>query len=88
MTGQLQYYGKIGLTNAGYVSQLRVNGDVLLGSDTGCKNKNTKGVEEIFHEISEYMRLSLVKMCIEDFPSVRTDDQLAMSTQQTFKRRN
>ena len=28
MTGQLQYYGKIGLTNAVGVSQVRVNGDL------------------------------------------------------------
>ena len=26
MTGQLQYHGKIGLTNAGDISKVRVNG--------------------------------------------------------------
>ena len=44
MTGQLQSYGKIGLANAGDVSQVRVNGDLLRGFYTGYKNKNTKRV--------------------------------------------
>ena len=43
MIGQIQYYGKIGLTNAGEVSQLRVNGDLLRGFDTGCKKNQTVG---------------------------------------------
>ena len=53
MTGQLQYYGKIGLTNTGGVIQVRVNGDLLRGFDTGCKIKNAKTVERILHELSE-----------------------------------
>ena len=57
MTGQLQYYGKIGLTNDENVSQLRVNRKLLRGFDTVCKNKNTKQVEGIFHELSKEMRV-------------------------------
>ena len=64
MTGQLQYYGKIGLTNNGGVSQVRLNGDFLHGFDTGCKNKTTKRVEGIFHCLSEDIKMSLVKMFI------------------------
>ena len=41
ITGQLQYYGKIGPTNAGGISQVRVNYDLSRGFDTGCKNKKT-----------------------------------------------
>ena len=51
--GYLQYYGKIGLTNTGGIIQVRVNGDLLRGFDTGCKIKNAKTVERILHELSE-----------------------------------
>ena len=40
-------YGKIVLTNDVGVSQVRVNGDLLRGFDTGCKNKNHTGVGNI-----------------------------------------
>ena len=61
--GQLQSYGKIGLTNSGYVSQVKVNINFSRAFDTGLQ-KNTKGVELILHKLSEEMRVSLVKMCI------------------------
>ena len=64
MIGQLQCHGKIGLTNAGVVIQVRVYGGLLRGFDSGKKNKNTKWVEGTFHKLSEEMRVSLVKMCI------------------------
>ena len=64
MTGQIQYYGKIGLTNDGGVNKIIVNGDLLRGFDNGCKNKNTKRVEGILHEISDEMGVSLAKMCV------------------------
>ena len=86
MIGQIESHGKIGLTNAGYVSQLRVNGDLSCGFDTGCKTKNTKQVEGIFHKLSEDMSVSLVKMCIEDAPAARAADRLALSKQQTAHR--
>ena len=41
MTLQIQYYCRIVLTNVGGVSQVRVNGDLLHGFHTCCKNKNT-----------------------------------------------
>ena len=44
ITGQLQYYGKIGLTNYGGVSQVRVNGDLSRGFDTGCKKQKYQTV--------------------------------------------
>ena len=40
MIGQLQYYGKIILTNSGGVSQVRVNGDLSRVFDTGCNYIN------------------------------------------------
>ena len=43
----VSFYGEIGLTNAGGVSQVRVNGDLSRGFDTGCKNKNHMGVGNI-----------------------------------------
>ena len=47
MTGHVQYYGKIGLKNSGGIIQVRVNGDLSCGFDTGCKNKNHTGVGNI-----------------------------------------
>ena len=86
VTVQIQPYGKIGLTNAGGVSQVRVNGDLWRGFDTSCK-KNTKRVERIFHKLSEEIRVSLVNMFIEDAPSVHAAERLALSKEWTAKRR-
>ena len=47
ISGQFQSYGKIVLTNDVGVSQVRVNGDLSRGFDTGCKNKNHTGVGNI-----------------------------------------
>ena len=44
ITGQLQYYGKIIVTNAVSVSQVRVNGDLSRGFNTGYKNKIPNGL--------------------------------------------
>ena len=52
MKYQIQSCGKIGLTKSGGFSQVRVNGDLSCGFDTGCKNKNAKRVDEIFHKFS------------------------------------
>ena len=54
MTGQLQYYGKIVLTNAGGVSQVRVNSNWSHGFYTGCK-KILNGWRE--YSISSQSRL-------------------------------
>ena len=64
MTVQFQSYGKTGLTNDGGVSQVRVNDNLSHGFKNLLGEKNTKRVEEIFHNLSEKMRVSLVKMCI------------------------
>ena len=81
ITGQLKSYGKIGLTNSGGVSQVRVNGDLSRVFDTGCKQKNTKRVEVIFHDLSEEMKMSLLKMYIDYAPEACAADRLAMSKQ-------
>ena len=39
--------------------------------NTGFKNKSTKRVEGIFHDLLEEIMISLVKMFIEDDPSVQ-----------------
>ena len=49
--------------------------------------KSTKRVEVIFHEIAEKIRVSLVKICIDNGLSERTADQLALSKQQTENKR-
>ena len=64
ITGQIQYDGKLGMTNAGGISQVRANSDLSDGFDTGYKNKDSKRVEGIFHELSEEIRVSLENMCI------------------------
>ena len=87
MTGHVQYYGKIGLKNSGGIIQVRVNGDLSCGFDTGCKNKNTKRVEGIFYKLSEEMMVYPTKMCIEDLPAARTANQLDISKQLTENRR-
>ena len=81
ITGQIQSYGILKLTNTGGVSQVRVDSDLSCGFYTGCKNKNTKRVEGIFHVISKEMRLSLMKMCIEGALAVCAADQLDLSKQ-------
>ena len=64
MAGHIHSYGKIGTTNSGGASQVRVSVNLSRGCDTGCKNKNTKWVEGIFNDLSEETRVSLVKMRI------------------------
>ena len=86
MTGWVKYGGKIRLTNAGGVSQVRVNSNLSRGFDTSCK-KNSKRVERIFHKLSEEIRVSLVNMFIEDAPSVHAAERLALSKEWTAKRR-
>ena len=46
MTGQIQSYGKIGMTNAGSVGQIRVNCDLSRVFDTGWKSKIPNGWRE------------------------------------------
>ena len=86
ITIQIKSYAKIGLTNAGGVSQVRFKVDLSCGFDTGCKSKNTKQVEGILHKLSEEMRVSLVKMYIEYALESRAYDQLAMYKQQNANR--
>ena len=85
MTGQIKSYGKIELTNSGGVSQVRVNGNLSRGFDTGCKNKNTKWVEGIFHDILKEAGVPLMNICIEDVPEERASDQIALYKQLTEK---
>ena len=40
--GQIQYYGKIGLTNDLGVSQVRLNSDLSRGFDTGCQKNRCR----------------------------------------------
>ena len=44
-------------------------------------------MEGIFHNISEKMRVSLVKMRIEDDPEAHATDRLDLSKQRSTKRR-
>ena len=83
ITVQIQSYDKIGLTNSGGVGQVRVNSDLSRRFYNGCKNKNTKRLDGIFHNLSEEMKVSLVKMCIYNAPTARAANQLALSKQQT-----
>ena len=84
ITFQLQYYGKIVPTNAEGVSQVRVNGYLSSVLDTICPPK--KRAEGTLHEISEDMRVSLAKICIEDALAACAADQYALYKQQNAKR--
>ena len=43
-------------------------------------------MQVIFHKLSDYMRVSLEKMCIEGAPVAHASGQLAMSKQRTTKK--
>ena len=42
MTGQMQYYGQIGIIHAGTVVQVRINGDLSHGFDAHSNKKIRK----------------------------------------------
>jgi len=87
LTGQLQSFGRIGLTCAAGVSQVRTNRDLSRGFETSSSNKrNIAKKEGCFHTIPEELRISLIIMALEYFPETRKLDKILLSKQCNAKR--
>ena len=85
-TRQLQCFGRIGLTNAGGVDQVRRNKDFSRNIKTISKNSDTNRLG-IFHNLSEEMRQSLLVLTREDSPAAREYDKYALARQRAEKSR-
>ena len=87
LTGQLQCFGRIGLTNAAGVSQVRTNGDVSRGFETSSSNKKNKSnTVGFFHTLPDDLRKSLIIMALEYSPETRKRDQESLDNQRAVKR--
>ena len=85
-TRQLQCFGRIGLTNAGGVDQVRRNGDLANGFEKNSrKENNDKKKVGLFHSLSEEMKYSLLTVCREDAPKTRIRDNILLSNQRKEK---
>ena len=90
-TQQIQTFGRIGLTNAGGVDQVKRNGDFYralgkIKSRQGGKDKNERSIG-IFHTLSEEMKMTLLLMAREDSEETRVYDQTAITQQRKEKQR-
>ena len=85
MTGQLQCFSRVGLTNAGGVSQVRVNGDFSRGFGGNVRDSKKTRTEGVFHTLSEEMRRSLLTVAMEDASAARVDDNVALAQQRAAK---
>lgn len=82
LTSELQRFGRIGLTNAGGITQARVNGDFY-------RSKSKKGddvVEGLFHQLPTEMKQSLFATAMEDAPVTIKADSEALARQRDSKR--
>ena len=80
LTRKLQSFGRIGLTNAAGVSQVRINGDFKCGFETSRSNKkNTQTNIGFFHTLLENLRTSLIIMVLKHSPQSRNADLLLLS---------
>ena len=90
-TRQIQYFGRIGITNAGGVDQVRRNGDLSrgFGKKTDKTGKLTQDHNKvgIFHEMPEQMIAALLTMAKEDSNITSTYDRQALSKQRAEKER-
>ena len=84
-TRQIQYFGRIGLTNAGGVDQVRRNGDLSRGYNKNPKKK--KNELGIFHKMDEEMKVSLLTMAREDMHATRVYDRTSLLKQREEKQR-
>ena len=64
MTGQMQWFGRIGISHAGYVVQVRINGYLSHVFDDHSNKKS--GQMGIFRQFSNKMQLSLITVSLED----------------------
>ena len=69
MTGQLQYFGQIGIIRAEYVQQVHINGYLSHGFYVNPKKKSGQMV--IFHKLSNKMWLYLIKVAPEYSQAIR-----------------
>ena len=65
LTGQLQCFGRIGLTNAAGVSQVRTNGDLSRGFEISSSKKvNKSNTNGFFHSLPDNLRKSIIIMAL------------------------
>ena len=86
-TQQLQCFGRVGLTNAGGVDQVKRNGD--FNRITLVKKGKTVVQQKLgfFHRLPEEMRISLLYMTKEYAAKTRKYDNDALEAQRAEKRR-
>ncbi len=68
MTREIQVYTRIGFTNAGGVSQAKINGDF---------SRECNGIKDtgIFHQLPQEMREALLTVALEDAKPTRAKDK-------------
>ena len=86
-TRQIQYFGRIGLTNAGGVDQVRRNGDLSRGYCKKSKSKQQTNELGIFHKMDEEMKITLLTMARESVKDTRVYDRTALSKQRQEKQK-
>ena len=87
LTGQLQCFGHIGLTNSAGVSQVRTNGDLSRGFETSIsKKKNKSNTNGFFHTLTNDLRKSLIIMALEYSPETRKRYQGLLDNYRAAKR--
>ena len=68
MPGQLQCFGRIGLSHAGYIGQVCIHGFLSRGFDNNSKDKSVQ--MGILHKLTNKMRLFLIKSSLEDAQAI------------------
>ena len=88
LTGQLQCFGRIGITHAAGFSQVRTHGDMSRGFETSSSNKKNKSNTVGFlYTLPDDLRNSLIMMALEYSPEIRKRDQELLDNQRDVKRR-
>lgn len=96
LTSQLQFYSRVGLANAGAVSQARVNSDLSRSHERGgprCRKAESsreesgkKGLKKgLFHLLPEEMKALLLTVAMQDGPSARRAHQANLPCQRRAK---
>ena len=80
-TRQLQCYGRIGLTNAGGVDQVKRNGDLsCILPENNKRNKDGRDKDHLgnFHKLTYEMCSALLKVARDVAPIAQKQDQAAL----------
>ena len=83
ITGQLQYFGWIGLSHAWTVEQVNINGDLSRGFN--AHPENDSGQMGIFNKLSNKIWLSLITIPLEDAQEIRNVERGNLLKQRAAK---